>query len=148
MGVLEALILGREQECPPRDLLVSLYMDACRGPVFEPTDARHWGRQVYLLDARTLLVMARLTRDPLPWQPFLYLLDQYVANDFDLVAARDHLLSVAQDLLNLQGFSKIRPRDCMANPLRIKVALAAISRRGGHAEGEAGAGQDPGEDQG
>lgn len=143
MGVLEEMIHGRAQHPPHPALLVSLYMDAARGPVFDDVSARHWERQVYLLDARTLLITARLTRDPLPWQPYLYLLDRYVEAGFSLEPVREHLLSVSQDLLNIQGFGKITPRDCMRNPLRIKVALAAISRRGDHAEGEAGTGQDP-----
>lgn len=110
--------------------LVSLYWDACKAPSLDETTARHWERQLNRLDARTLLVMARTTSDPSPWHPLLLLLDRYIRNGFDLHDCREHILSVAQDLLNIQGLRKIKPRDMAGNPLRVKALLATISSRG------------------
>lgn len=106
--------------------LISLYMDANRGPIFDDSSARNWARLIICLDTRQLLLMARYTSDPFPWQPFLYLLDIYIKDGFGLEEARNHLLDAAQGLLNSQGLSKICPRDIMANPLRIKQAALAI----------------------
>jgi hypothetical protein len=133
---LEAIFIGRAHQIPHPTHLVGLYWAACRNDNWENEGlVGHWERQLFVLDARALLIMARQVRDPTPWYPLLILLDRYIAAGFDLDVCRQHLLSIAQDLLNLQGLRKISPRDVMGNPLRIKTALAAISRRGGlHAQ--------------
>ena len=128
LALVETQWFGRTRNETPIGLLGSLYLDACKKVTLDEATARHWERQTYLLDVKTLLHMARLTRDPTPWKPLLGILDAYIAEGFELEVARDHLLEIAQQLLNLQGFRKIRPRDVMANPLRIKTALTAISR--------------------
>ncbi len=128
---LEALFFGASHQIPHANHLVSLYWDACRQDTFDSeVVARHWERQLFALDARGLLVMARLVRDPTPWHPLLILLDRFIAAEFDLETCRQHILTAAQDLLKLQSFSKVQPRDIRGNPLRIKTALATISRRG------------------
>ena len=126
------MLLGRQQVTPAAGVLIPLYIEACKGPQLDERVAGHWERQIFSLDSRTFLIMARLTRDPMPWQPFLYLLDVYVDKGYALEVVRSHLLSVAQDLLNLQGLELVKPRDVMRSPLLIKVRLAAISRRGGN----------------
>jgi hypothetical protein len=132
MGIVETLLLGAAHQLPHPTHLTTLYFDACRQEAFDDeVTARHWERQIYVLDARALLLMARRLRDPTPWHPFLVLLDRFIENGIDLETCRQHLLSIAQDLLNLQGLRKIAPRDVAGNPLRIKTVLAAISRRGG-----------------
>lgn len=130
---LNAQILGRNQVMFHAHQLVSLYMDAAKGPAYDEVSARHWARQIFCLDTRQLLVTARLCRDPFPWQPFLRLLDLYMVEGFDIYVteAQDHLLKVARALLDLQGLRKIQPRDVMGNPLRIKAAISAIRDRGG-----------------
>jgi hypothetical protein len=132
MGIVEMLLLGTAHKLPHPTHLTTLYFDACRQEKFDdPVLARHWERQIYILDARALLMMARRLRDPTPWHPFLVLLDRFIENGIDLETCRQHLLSIAQDLLNLQGLRKITPRDIAGNPLRVKAALAAISKREG-----------------
>lgn len=131
LQALEATILGIKAGLPPLPHLVSLYWDACRLAVLDETSARHWERQLFQLDARTLLHLSRATRDPTPWHPFVIVLDRFIEEGYDLETCRQHMLRAAQDLLDLQGLRKIMPRDVMGNPLRIKTVLAAISRRGG-----------------
>lgn len=130
MALLEAMCLGNFTEPIHATHLVSLYWDACKAPSLDETTARHWERQLYRLDVRALLVMARTTSDPSPWHPLLLLLDRYIREGFDLHTCREHILSVAQDLLNIQGLRKIKPRDMAGNPLRVKALLATISSRG------------------
>jgi len=138
LAIVEALFLGTANRLSHSTLLVGLYWDACKDAECSETTARHWERQLFGLDARSLLVMARAIRDPMPWHPLLVLLDRYIDAGFDLEACRQHILSAAQDLLNLQGLRKISPRDVMGNPIRVKMALSAISRRGGLHASEAG----------
>lgn len=134
LTIIESLLFGAATQVPHPSLLVSLYWDACKGITLDETNARHWERQLYRLDARALLLMARATRDPTCWHPFLVLLDRYISEGFDLEACRQHILGAAQDLLKLQGFCKIAPRDITGNPLRVKAILSAISRRGLHGQ--------------
>lgn len=134
LNVIESLLFGAATQTPHPSLLVSLYWDACKGIVLDETNARHWERQLYRLDARALLLMARATRDPTCWHPFLVLLDRYINEGFDLETCRQHILGAAQDLLKLQGLRKIAPRDITGNPLRVKAILSAISRRGLHGQ--------------
>lgn len=131
LAALEATILGVKSGQPQVPHLVGLYWDACRLDRLDETLARHWERQLFTVDVRGLLLMARAVRDPTPWHPLIVVLDRFCENDYDLEACRQHMLGAAQDLLNLQGFRKISPRDISGNPLRIKTVLAAISRRGG-----------------
>lgn len=130
IAILEALYLGTTGGVPTQSALVGLYWDACKGPVFDKVTARHWERQFFTLDSRGLLILARAIRDPTPWHPFLLLLDRYIEEGFELETCRQHVLSVAQDLLNIQGMKKINPRHVLGNQLRVKAILSAISRRG------------------
>jgi hypothetical protein len=133
VDALNAQIVGRTSGLFRPEQLVTLYMDAAKTPAYDEMSARHWARQIFCLDVRQFLFMARLCRDPFPWQPFLRLLDLYVVEGFDYLVddAHSHVLSVAQGLLNIQGLRKIGPRDVMGNPLRIKAAISTIRDRGG-----------------
>lgn len=134
--VLEASVHGVEQQPMRADLLYGLYVDTHK-PV-EKTDflARTWSRQIFMLDARQLLTIAQNTGDPYPWRPMLAMLDDYLAAGFDVALARDHLLEVAQDLLNAQGLDLIQPYDLMAHPLAIQVAASAIRASDGGLDGQ------------
>jgi hypothetical protein len=131
MAILEGLYLGAVTEQAGPTHLVSLYWDACRAPALDETTVRHWERQLFRLDARSFLKMARATSDPAPWHPMLLLLNRYEKAGYNVRSCKDHILSVAQDLLNLQGLRKIRPQDMCGNQLRVKALLATISDRGG-----------------
>ncbi len=114
---LESRISGSTRKPPHHELLVSLYLDALKGPRFEDDFVRHWERQTFALDVRQLLVLARSIRDPFPWRPFLRNADLYVAKGFDFSEARTYLLDLARDLLRIQGLSKLSPRDVMGHAL-------------------------------
>jgi hypothetical protein len=128
IAAIEAVVLGRVQDDQRVHGLTSLYIDACKAPTLDAVTTRHWVRQVQALDVRQLLVLARFTRDPHPWKPFLALLDVLIEAGFDAAPARDWVLSLAQELLDIQGLGKISPRDVMGSPLRIRAAVEAIRR--------------------
>lgn len=129
LAVLEELVHGQEHQELPVDFLLGIYVDSQRSVTPSEENCRHWCRQALLLDARQLLRMVRLTHDLHPWRPLLALLDQYAEIDFDVETAREHLLEVAQDLLDSQGLELIRPRDVMGHQLPIRAAISAISSR-------------------
>jgi hypothetical protein len=128
LRALEALLAAGHHDLMSPRHLVALYWDAAEAPELNEINARNWERLIYFLDARSLLSMARGCGDPMPWHPFMLLVDLFITEGFDLSECRAHLLSAAQDLLNLQGLRKLRPTDLSHTPLRIRTALAAIRR--------------------
>ena len=128
---LESSVYGLEQQPLRVDLLYGLYLDTHRTSEKSQFLARMWCRQIFALDARQLLTLARNTGDPYPWRPMLAMLDDYLSNGFDVAPAREHLLGAAQDLLNAQGLDLVQPYDVMAHPFAIRVASSAIRNSDG-----------------
>lgn len=127
IALLEEMIHGHEQKALPTEFLLGAYIDAQREQEMSLDLCRHWTRQIFLLDARQLLLLSRMSQDLHPWRPLLALLDRYAEAGHDVEAARTHLLSIAQDLLTVQGLDLIRPRDVMGHGLPMKAAIVAIS---------------------
>lgn len=127
LEMVERFTLGQSQKLPHQELLVSLYLDSLRGAELDKASSRHWERQIFVVDARQLLVIARILRDPFPWRPLLVVADLYVSNGFGLEAARDHLLGVAQELLRIQGLGRVHPRDVMGKAPPTMNRFFAIS---------------------
>ncbi len=97
--------------------LVELYLDAMRTPTFDEITARHWSRQLSAITTKALLELARTTNDPFPWRPFLRVADLYSTADIPFDTALSHVLETAQQLLDIQGLSRLKPRDVMGHPL-------------------------------
>ena len=129
IALLEELVHGHEQQALPTEFLLGVYVDAQKEGELTTELCRHWVRQTFLLDTRQLLLLARLTQDLHPWRPLLALLDRYGEAGHPVETARVHLMSIAQDLLSVQGLDLIRPRDVMGHQLPMKAAISAISFR-------------------
>jgi hypothetical protein len=127
IALLEEMVHGHEQKALPTEFLLGVYVDAQREQELSTELCRHWVRQAFLLDSRQLLVLSRLSQDLHPWRPLLALLDRYAEAGYEVELARVHVLSIAQDLLTVQGLDLIRPRDVMGHDLPMKAAVIAIS---------------------
>jgi hypothetical protein len=129
--LLEDVVHGVRHPELPVNLLLELYIDSMKQVDFAEESVRHWCRQVFLLDVRALLSMVRHTHDIHPWRGLLVLMDLYAAQGFEVAErARDHLLAISQELLNVQGLELLQPRDVMGHRLPIQTAISAISSRG------------------
>lgn len=126
--MLEEMIHGREQAPLPQEFLAGAYMDSQKEPSLTPEICSHWTRQVFMLDVRQLLAMVRLTHDIHPWKPLLIILDKLCQAGLEAEKARLHLLSIAQQLLDVQGLELLRPRDVMGTPPPMQVVIYAIRR--------------------
>lgn len=129
IALLEELVHGHEQQSLPTEFLLGLYIDSQKEGETTKDLCNHWVRQTFLLDTRQLLMLARLTYDLHPWRPLLALLDRYDEAGYPVEPARVHLLSIAQDLLRVQGLDLLRPRDMMGHQLPMRAAISAISFR-------------------
>ena len=129
IALLEELVHGHEQQALPTEFLLGVYIDAQKEAELTSSLCSHWVRQTFLLDTRQLLALARLTHDLHPWRPLLALLDRYYDAGHPVEPARVHLLSIAQDLLCVQGLDLIQPRDVMGHQLPMRAAISAISFR-------------------
>ncbi len=67
-----------------------------------------------------------MVNDPFPWKPFLALLDHATDAGYLVDDATEHLLHIAQELLNAQGLWLLTPADLMGSPLAIQEAVASI----------------------
>ncbi len=129
IGLLEEMIHGVEQQDLPTDFLLGLYMDSMCEITPTPEMGKHWVRQAYLLDTKQLLRLSRLSCDLHPWRGVLSILNRLLAAEFEPAEkAREHILSVAQDLLNLQGLELLRPQDVVGHQLPMRAAILAISK--------------------
>lgn len=108
--------------------LVELYHDSLDPGDITERSGRSWARLTLTLDSSQLLVLVRLTGDPFPYQGLLAVLDAHAAQEHDVTDAREHLLKIAQGLLNAQGLELIRPRDVMGMP-PLKTRAARTIRR-------------------
>lgn len=129
IAMLEETIRGVEQKDLPTDFLLGLYLDSMSESLLTPDTGTHWVRQAYLLDARQLLHLVRLSCDLHPWRGILSILDRLLSIGFaPAERAREHVLSIAQDLLNAQGLELIHPRDVMGHPLPMRASILATMR--------------------
>lgn len=128
VGVLESILHGQPRVDLRGALLVRMYLEVHKIPgIAHSTLAEAWTRQIYLLDAMTLVTLGREVSDPHPWRPFLALLDACCARGVPGAGeARSRLLLLAQELLELAGMSVLHPRDVMGS-LRISEAVSTIS---------------------
>lgn len=128
VDLLESILHGQPRTDIRGTLLIRMYLEVHRIPGIAASPlAEAWTRQIYMLDARTLVALAREVNDPYPWRPFLALLDSCCARGVPGAAdARSRLLLLAQDMLDLAGLGVLHPRDLMGT-LRITEALSAIS---------------------
>ncbi len=122
-GILHGNAILRERSIN----LIRMYLDAHKQP-----DLRNeamvgaWLRQTYLLDVQALILLGRAVYDDYPWRPFLVHLDTCVDLGFDgAVLAREYLLGIVRDLLDMMGLQILEPYDLMGK-LRIREALTAI----------------------
>lgn len=126
VALLETMLHGHTLPTFTAPTLIRLYMDAHRPPAADLTAARAQVRQLYLLDARLLMILGRLVRDPFPFRPFLLLADRCVARGVEAApTAREHVLIVAQGLLDAMGLEVLEPRDVMGD-LRLNEALQLL----------------------
>lgn len=110
-------------------LLIRMYLDAHRKIPSDPVAGRAVVRQCYLLDTRLLLALGRAVLDPFPWRPFLRVADRCVERELEGAnAAREHLLTTSQGLLDMMGLELLEPRDLMGT-LRAHDALRALKYR-------------------
>ncbi len=108
-------------------LLTRCYLEAHRMlNRMDPEQVGVWVAQSYLWDVRALVALGREVSDPYPYRPFLAVLDLCVLQGVPgAEAARDHIESVAQDLLIAQGLELVQPRDTMGT-LRLREALTHL----------------------
>jgi len=100
------------------EFLLALYHSALRGP--QNADAETvglWSVLVLALGVKDLLVMARGLNDPMPWRPFLRNLDIYIDEGIEVEPVREHILTLAEALLRIQGLDLLHPRDVMGHPM-------------------------------
>jgi len=102
--------------------LLSLYTDARESRITSETSARLWAAIVNNLDEVSLFLLARHTRDPFPWRPFLALLDAHTSKGHGAYTERAtlHLLEVAESMLKLQGLGALRPCDVLHSSATIQ----------------------------
>jgi hypothetical protein len=126
VAILETMLHGHTLPTFTAPTLIRLYMDAHRPPAADLYAARAQVRQLYLLDARLLMILGRLVKDPFPFRPFLLLADRCVARGLEsAMSARQHVLAVAQGLLNAMDLDLLEPRDVMGD-LRVNEALQLL----------------------
>lgn len=128
IAILEQMIHGHEQASLPEDFLTGSYLDAQKHITPSEEVCRHWTRQIFMLDVRQLLTLVRLSQDIHPWKPYLIVLDRLCADGYDAEGARVHLLSIARQLLVVQGLELLEPRDMMGIPPPMQIAIHAISK--------------------
>lgn len=129
VALLETMLHGHTLPAFTEPLLIRMYLDAHKVPPRDPSTAAACARQLYLLDARLLLLLGRAVHDPFPWRPFLLLGDRCVRAEVPGAEdARRHLLEIAQGLLDLMGLELLEPRDVMGK-LRINEAVELLKRR-------------------
>lgn len=109
--------------------LAALYADASTGPeALTPQLANLWVSVIKKLNVTALNTLGKHVADPFPWKPFLHVLDLMHSKGFRVEDATAHLLRLAQDLLRIQGLSKLRVEDVIARPSRISEAFLSYQR--------------------
>jgi hypothetical protein len=132
LHALESIFHGQPTIDLRGSLLIRMYLEAHRVPEFGGTlsgmaIAEGWVRQSFLLDRVTLITLGREVNDPFPWRPFLVLLDRCASRNVPgAMEARQRLMGLAQELLDLAGLEVLQPRDVLGS-LRIEEAISAIS---------------------
>jgi hypothetical protein len=127
VALLEIRNYGHANPLCGEALLIRCYLDAHKaGALMDPVACRAWVRQIWMLDVRALVRIGRALGGTFPWRPFLVTLDLFVVRDVTgATEAREHLLTISQDLLNAVGLELIGPRDVMGK-LKLQESLAAV----------------------
>jgi hypothetical protein len=129
---MESAIFGMSPLRYNLDELLGLYVDARRGPeIASDTASRQWAAVISKLDEVGLFLLAKHTRDPFPWRPFLLLLDTYTKEGYDIFThkATNHILEVAENMMVFQGLTPLRPCDVLKTETRVvldKTGLSAL----------------------
>jgi hypothetical protein len=124
---LQVFVFGGIHQDYDRLDLQSLYWKACHRYIdLSRHEAYLWCRILKNMSTAQLLTLARDVQDPFPWKPFLVLLDYASMDGYPVDDATEHLLEIAQDLLNLQGLDLLTPNDLMGTPLSIQKAVASL----------------------
>lgn len=115
VALLEHRLLGSKKSHHSPMTLRVLYTDALCGRITLDDESMNlWVSAIARLDELELLELARDTLNPFPWSVFLRVVDWFLAHGFAMEDSAEHVLSVAQGLLTIQGLGKLHPADVYA----------------------------------
>lgn len=127
LAQLQLLLQGQQRSGFSIEALHGLYWEACRSFArLTEKEVFLWNSLIQGLDVQQLLKLGRRVQDPFPWKPFLVLLDHATLEGYFVDDATEHLLRIAQELLNIQGLWVLTPADVMGKPLAVQLAVSAV----------------------